>query len=98
QILAGCLKCLPTYWLQPDQAGQLGQAAANTLVKAFEAAGKDLTAESFKTAMEGLSFNDPILDVNIAYGADDHQGGGTIVVSQIKDGKWVEIGRAEPTE
>lgn len=79
-------------------AGQLGQAAANTLVKAFEAAGKDLTAESFKTAMEGLSFNDPILDVDIAYGADDHQGGGTIVVSQIKDGKWVEIGRAEPTE
>ena len=79
-------------------AAQLGQAAANTIVKAFEAAGKDLTAESFKTAMEGLSFFDPILDVQIAYGPDDHQGGGAIVVSKIEDGKWVEVGRAEPTE
>jgi len=79
-----------------DTAAQLGTSAARTLVRALEAAGPDLTAQSFQTGMESLEFYDPILDVNIKYGAGDHQGGGLIVISKIEDGKWVEVGRADP--
>ncbi len=46
-----------------------------TLVKGLEAAGKDLTPESFKTGMETVEFDDPIGDTKIKYGPNDHQGG-----------------------
>ncbi len=78
---------------EPGTAAQLGYGAAETLVKALEAAGKDLTPESFKAGMESLSFRDEIGDVDIKYGPDDHIGADAIVISQIKDGVWQEIAR-----
>lgn len=77
----------------PGTAAQLGRAAANTLVKGLEAAGKSLTPESFQKGMETLKYKDQILDVEIAYGPNQHQGGKDVVISQIKDGMWREIGR-----
>lgn len=77
----------------PGTAAQLGYSAANTLVKALEAAGKDLTPESFKAAMETLAFEDKINNTTVKYGPDDHQGADAIVISQIKGGKWVEVSR-----
>jgi branched-chain amino acid transport system substrate-binding protein len=79
-------------------AAQLGYSAASTLVKAIEAAGADLTAESFQTGMESLSFDDAIMDVSVKYGPDDHQGGDLIVISKIEGGKWIEVGRVDPTQ
>ena len=78
---------------EPGTAAQLGYGAAETLARALEAAGKDLTPESFKAGMESLSFNDPIGDVDIKYGPDDHIGADAIVISQIREGVWREIGR-----
>jgi branched-chain amino acid transport system substrate-binding protein len=76
-------------------AALLGQAAANTVVRALEAAGPDLTAERFKEGMESLEYEDVLLGVPIKYGPDDHQGGNLIVVSKIEGGKWVEVDRRE---
>ena len=78
---------------EPGTAAQLGYSAAETLARALEAAGTDLTPESFKAGMESLSFNDPIGDVDIKYGPDDHIGADAIVISQIREGVWREIGR-----
>ena len=78
-------------------AAQLGYGAARTLVMALEAAGKDLTEESFRVALEGLKFHDEINDSPIDVGAD-HQGGNLIVISKIEGGKWVEVGRVDPTQ
>jgi len=75
-------------------AAQLGYSAAKTLLMALEGAGKDLTAESFKTAMEGVKYQDEINDVAIDVGPD-HQGGNLIVISKIEGGKWIEVGRLE---
>jgi branched-chain amino acid transport system substrate-binding protein len=61
-------------------AAQLGYGAARTLIMALEAAGRDLTSDSFRTAMEGLEFYDAINDAQIAYGPDDHQGGDLVVI------------------
>lgn len=79
-------------------AAQLGYAAANTLVMALEAAGKDLTPESFGKAMETLKFSDAIMDVDVSYGPGDHQGGDLIVISQIQEGVWKEVARVDPTK
>ena len=79
-------------------AAQLGYSAANTLVKAMEAAGPDLTPESFGKAMETLKFSDSIMDVDVSYGPGDHQGADLIVISQIQDGMWKEVARLDPTK
>ncbi|QDZ03095.1 ABC transporter substrate-binding protein [Nitratireductor mangrovi] len=78
-----------------DTAAQLGYSAAKTLVLGLEAAGKDLTSATFRTAMEGLKYDDVINDVPIDVGAD-HQGGELIVISKIEGGKWVEVARVDP--
>jgi branched-chain amino acid transport system substrate-binding protein len=80
-----------------DTAAQLGYSAATTLVKALEAAGPDLTSASFRTAMEGLTYDDIINDVPIDVGPD-HQGGNLIVISKIDGGKWVEVTRVDPMQ
>jgi branched-chain amino acid transport system substrate-binding protein len=78
-------------------AAQLGYGAARAMIAAFEAAGPELTAESFRVAMEGVKYHDAINDVDIDYGPD-HQGGTLIVISKIEGGKWVEVGRLDESE
>jgi branched-chain amino acid transport system substrate-binding protein len=82
----------------PGTAAQLGRSAAVTLVKGLEAAGKDLTPESFQTGMETLAYHDPIADGDIKYGPGDHQGGDVVILSKIEGGKWVEVGRVDPSK
>lgn len=76
----------------PGTAAQLGWSAADTLVRALEAAGKDLTAASFQAAMEGLKYDDKVMDTSIDMGAD-HIGGGAVFVSKIEGGMWKEVMR-----
>src|SRR5690606_3322774 len=78
-------------------AAQLGYGAARSVVMALEAAGKDLTADSFRTAMEGVKYRDEINDTDIDYGAE-HQGSTLIVISKIEGGKWVEVGRHDEAD
>ena len=78
---------------EPGMAAILGYGAANTLVKALEAAGKDLTPESFQAGMESLQFRDEIADVDVKYGPGDHQGGDAIIISVVKDGVFQEVAR-----
>lgn len=65
----------------------LGYTAAEQMVMALEAAGRDLTTEGFVAAMEGLNFDDPLLGTHIDFGAD-HQGANNIFISQVGGGMW----------
>lgn len=80
----------------PATAAQLGRSAAGVLVAGLEAAGKELTPESFQKGMESLSYHDPIMDIDVKLGPNDHQGADLVVISQIKDGMWREVGRLDP--
>ncbi len=77
----------------PGTAAQLGYSAADQLVRALKAAGKDLTPETLQKGMESLDYYDPIMDVNVKYGPGDHQGADKIVINVVKDGVWQEVGR-----
>ncbi|WP_422048331.1 ABC transporter substrate-binding protein [Shimia sp.] len=66
----------------------LGYSAADTVVRALEAAGADLTHESFLAAMESLDYADELTDVQITYGPDDHRGADVVVVSVVENGGW----------
>lgn len=78
---------------EPGMAAILGYGAANTLVKGLEAAGQDLTPESFQAGMETLNFRDAIADVDVSYGPGDHLGADLIVISRVEGGVFKEVAR-----
>ncbi len=75
----------------PGTGALLGRSAAETMVKALEAAGKDLTTDSFIAAMEGLKFEDKIAGSEVDYGKN-HLGTNNIYISQIQEGSWKVVG------
>jgi branched-chain amino acid transport system substrate-binding protein len=79
----------------PGTGALLGRTGMETFVRGLEAAGKDLTPESFKKAMEGLTYDDPLSSNKLAYSATNHQGSKTNIISQVKSGNWVEIARQD---
>jgi branched-chain amino acid transport system substrate-binding protein len=70
----------------PGTGSLLGRAAAEQIVRAFEAAGPDLNHASFQAAMESLDYDDAIGGIHVKMGPGDHQGADEIFISQVKDG------------
>ena len=66
----------------------LGYTTADTLVRALEAAGKDLTQDSFRAAMESLDYRDELLDTQMRYTPENHQGANEVTISQVAGGIW----------
>ena len=79
----------------PGTGAVLGYSAATTLVKALEAAGPDLTTESFIKGMESLDYRDPISDNQVDYGPEERKGADEIILSQVVDGNWKVLKRIE---
>ncbi len=77
----------------PGTGAVLGHSGATVMVKALEAAGKDLNPASFQKAMESLDYDDAISDNHVDFSATDHQGADEVIISVIKDGAWVELQR-----
>lgn len=80
---------------KPEIAAMLGYSAALTVVKALEAAGPDLTHESFIKGMESLNYFDTVGGFHVDYGPEDHVGGEDIFISEVAGGKWDLIGTVE---
>jgi len=72
----------------PVGFAMLGYSAAEMMVMALEAAGPDLTHDSFISAMESLDYMDELVGNHITYGPDDHQGADTVFVSVVENGAW----------
>ncbi len=77
----------------PGTAALLGASAAEMLVRALEATGKELTPESFQKGMESLDYYDLLLDAEVKYGEGDHEGSSVVVISVVEGGSWKELGR-----
>ncbi len=65
------------------------------IVRALEAAGPDLTNDSFVAAMETLDYDDVIAGTTVKMGPGDHVASDQIVISQIQDGAWKIVGEIE---
>ncbi|MCB1383537.1 MAG: ABC transporter substrate-binding protein [Notoacmeibacter sp.] len=77
---------------EPGMAAILGTGAAESLVAALEAAGKDLNPDSFRAAMEGLKMRDEVADMDVDYGPD-HHGTDVVVISVVEGGVFKEVAR-----
>ena len=71
----------------------LGYSAADTVIRALEAAGPDLTQDSFIAGMETLDYYDALADAKITYGPEDHQGADEVVISVVENGQWKLLSR-----
>jgi branched-chain amino acid transport system substrate-binding protein len=71
----------------------LGYSAAETVVRALEKAGPDLTQESFKAAMESVEYYSELVDAQIKYTPDNHQGANDITISVVENGLWKLVSR-----
>lgn len=78
---------------EPGTGSLLGRSAAETFVRALQAAGKNLSPETFRKAMESLSYDDKIADNTLTFGAKDHMGAAVNILSVVKGGKWVVVAR-----
>ncbi|MCC6000334.1 MAG: ABC transporter substrate-binding protein [Pararhodobacter sp.] len=78
---------------QPGGFGMLGYASARIIHQALEAAGRDLTLESFMEGMYSIDFFDDLLDVQISFSPDDHRGSNIITISTVEDGVWQLVER-----
>lgn len=79
------------YGSAPGGFAMLGYSAANQTIMALEAAGKDLTTDSFIAGLETVDYMDDLMSAQITYGSGDHQGADDVVLSVVKDGGWVVV-------
>lgn len=75
----------------PGTGSLLGRTAAEIFVRALEAAGPDLTHESFQKGMESLDYEDQIAGNTVKMGPGDHQAAEEIFISQVQDGAWKTV-------
>ncbi|MDR5651016.1 ABC transporter substrate-binding protein [Ruixingdingia sedimenti] len=71
----------------------LGYATADQVVRALEAAGPDLTGDSFLAAMENLDYQDELMDTRIKTSPDNHQAANDVTISVVEGGLWKLIAR-----
>ena len=79
----------------PSTGAMLGYFGASGFTRALEAAGRDLTVESFLAAMESLDYYDALSDNHVNYSADDHQGSDRTILSVVEGGEWKVVARLE---
>jgi len=72
----------------PSTGAVLGRIGAEAFLRGLEAAGPDLTLESFLAGMESLDYHDPVTGVDVLMTPEKHAATTGIVVSQIRDGSW----------
>ena len=72
----------------PGTGALLGRSAAELFVRALEAAGPDLTHETFLAAMETLEFEDKIAGNTVKITADKHLAADAVFISKIEGGSW----------
>lgn len=79
----------------PGTGAVLGRSGAEVIVRALEAAGAELTGDSFVAAMESLDYDDLVAGTRVKMGSGDHVAADEIVISQVRDGSWVVIEKIE---
>ena len=81
------------YGHPPNFAAEIGYSAAQVVVLALQKAGRDLTADSFIAAMESIKdYKDIVGSPTMSFSATKHQGSNECFLTQVKDGKWVQVG------
>jgi branched-chain amino acid transport system substrate-binding protein len=73
----------------PNSAAQYGYVGADIILRALEAAGKDLTRAKFVSALESIKDYKPMFPGPLlSFGADRHQGSAATFLAKVEGGRW----------
>jgi branched-chain amino acid transport system substrate-binding protein len=73
----------------PNSAAQYAYVGSDIVVKALEAAGKDLTRAKFLAALEGIKDYKPMFPgPTLSYGPKQHQGSFATFLAKVEGGRW----------
>ena len=90
---AFCDAYVSKYGKDPGVAGQLGYMNADMFIEGLKNAGKDLTVDSLIAGLESITNHQEVFGtVTQSYSADNHLGTRALVLSQVRDGRWVTLG------
>lgn len=81
-------KFVEKYGREPEYIAYESYRNADLIVKALEKAGRELTVDSFVTALESIDDYEDIFGYRVSFGPDDHKGVSESTLSQIRDGRW----------
>ncbi|MFU8817161.1 MAG: ABC transporter substrate-binding protein [Pseudomonadales bacterium] len=85
---------LAAFGVEPDLAAMEGYRAADLVLLALERAGRELTVEGFLTALESIDDYSDIFGYRLSFGPEKHSGAHESVLSQVRNGRWVELEQA----
>jgi len=76
-----------------NTAAQYGYGGADIVVRALEAAGKDLTRAKFIAALESIKDLKPVIfpGPTISFGPNRHQGSTATFLSKVEGGRWKPV-------
>jgi branched-chain amino acid transport system substrate-binding protein len=76
---------------------QVAYVTADLMIRAMQAAGRDLTTEKMVAELEKIQgYEDPFGGPTLSFGPDKHQGSDSLSLSQIIDRKWTVLERELP--
>ncbi|MGP0060744.1 MAG: ABC transporter substrate-binding protein [Beijerinckiaceae bacterium] len=79
------------YNYDPDVYAVYGWEVADLFIKGAQAAGRDLTTQSYIKAMETLRGGPDLFGATYVFDSTHHQGANNIYITRIKDGRWVPV-------
>jgi branched-chain amino acid transport system substrate-binding protein len=82
------------YGIDPNFHGEVGYTAAQLVILALQKAGRDLTVDSFITAMESIHDYKDIFGSTLSFGKDQHHGSTSSFLTVVKSGRWVPVEEA----
>lgn len=80
---------------EPGLASILGLSAAEQMIRGLEAAGPDLTVDSFLDGMATVDYADPYAGIRVTYGEGDNHGAEATLLSVVRGGQFEEVAREE---
>ena len=80
------------FGIDPSFTGQIGYGSAQIIITALEKAGRELTVDSFITALESMKgYNNLFGWSSVSFGPDDHDGTSETWLSVVKSGRWIKV-------
>lgn len=77
---------------EPAPQSIVGYTSADLVVRALEAAGRDVTLEKVLAALENIDhYEDPFGGPSMSFSPTKHQGGDYLRFYQVRDGKWETV-------
>ena len=82
---------------EPAPQSLIGYVSADLVVRALEAAGREVTVEKVLAGLESIDdYEDPFGGPSLSFSPTKHQGGDYLRFYQVQDGKWVTVEESIP--